>query len=329
MAETPSIYERLQVGKQTVFGTAVAATRRLGAVNGSFVPHTESAQYKPAGYKFTTVSVPLKEWSEITIADSPMTYDEIVYLLDSLIATATPTGNGTSTPYIRTYEPSVDGSQTRTIYTVESGSADRARDIQDAVVAGLSFTLNRSGCTLSGSMLGKAMLDNQSLTGGLSVLPLVPIAPTQVSIKLAATQAGLAGASAQTRNFDVSFSLNNLSNLVWPLNGAVDFAAHVDTQPEGSGSFTLQVNNDGMTPLTYLRNGSTYFMRIAATGPVIAGITPTANCALQIDVAMKIKNLQFNDHEGTQVAQWDYDIAYDGTWGKALLITVTNGVATV
>lgn len=329
MAETPSVYERLQVGKQSVFGTAVAATRRLGALNGAFTPHVESAQYKPAGYKFTTVSVPLKEWSEIAIADSPMTYDEIVYLLDSLIATATPTGNGTSTPYVRTYEPSVDGSQTRTIYTVENGSSDRARDIQDAVVAGLSLRFNRSGCIVSGSMLGKSMLDNQALTGALTVLPLVPVAPTQVSIKLAATQAGLTGATALTRGFDVGINLSNISNLVWPLNGSVDFAAHVDTVPEGNGDFVLQVNNDGMAPLAYMRDGATYFMRIAAAGPVIAGITPTANCAIEIDVAMKIKDYTQNDHEGTQVATWNYDIAYDGTWAKALSIKVTNGLATV
>lgn len=328
MAENPTIFQRLQLGKQTVFGTPVAATRRLGAVGGTFVPHAEVVTYKPTGFKFTTVAVPTKEWSEVTFDQSAITYDEIVYLLDSLVATATPTGNGTTSPYVRVYEPSADASQVRRLYTVEHGSGDRARKIQDAVVSGLAFDFNRGGSTLTGSMLGKAMEDDQTLTASLDVLPLVPVAPIQVSVKFAATQAGLAAASAHTRDFGVTFSLANFSTLVWPLNGSIDFAAHVETVPEGKGQIILQVNAAGMAPLANMRAGSTLFMRIGATGPQIAGVTPAAYHGLQIDVAMKITgDPTMSDHEGTYVITWNYEIAYDGTWGKACALTVTNGLA--
>lgn len=327
MPSNSVLFQRIQLGKQSVFGTPVAASRRMAALMGSYSPQVEVSTYRPAGSRLTSVAALNKEWSQISLEESPITYNEIVYLLDSLLGTATPTGNGTSTPYVRTYDVTRDPAGVRQMYTVEHGSSDRGRDIPDAVVSSLQLTFNRSGATLSGEMIGNAMVDNQALTGSLSELDIVPVLAPQVGLKFAATQAGLAAASLTTDDFIVTMNFSNISAPVWALNQQTGFAGHVETLPEIGGRVTRQVDAAGMTLLANLRAGSTHFMRLSATGPVLAGIAPAAYNALQIDVAMKISGFTFEDHEGVYVVGWDYTATFDPTWVKGVSLTVTNGLA--
>jgi hypothetical protein len=81
MAPNPVLYQRLQFGKQGSFGTPVAATRRMAAIVGSYSPVVEVATYRPAGSRLTSVAALNKEHSEITIEETPLTYNEVIYLL--------------------------------------------------------------------------------------------------------------------------------------------------------------------------------------------------------------------------------------------------------
>lgn len=328
MTPNPVLYQRLQFGKQGTFGTPVAATRRMAAITGSYSPVVEVSTYRPSGSRLTSVAALNKEHSEITIEETSLTYNEIIYLLDSLLGTATPTGNGTSTPYVRTYDVTRDPSGARQMYTVEHGNGNRGRDIPDALVSGLSFNFSRSGATLTGTMIGNAMVDDQALTGSLTELDIIPVTAPQIGLKFAATQAGLAGASLTVEDFIVTFNLTNMSAPVWALNQSTGFASHVDTLPEIGGTVTRNVDAAGMALLSNLRAGSTHFMRITATGPVLAGITPTANNAFELDVAMKMSGVNFTDHEGVFVAEWSFNATFDPTWTKGVSIKVTNGLAT-
>lgn len=321
------LYQRVQLGKQSVFGTPVAATKRMASLVMAFTPQVEVKEYRPAGSRLTSVVVPNKEWSKLAIEETPATYNEMVYVLDSLLGTATPTGNGTSTPYVRNWGVTRDAGGTRQMFTVEHGSSDRGRDIPDALVSSLQFQFNRDGATFTGEMIGNAMADDQTLTAALSELDIVPVTAPQIGIKFATTQAGLAAASLTTADFAVDLNLSNISAPVWALNQATGFAGHVDTLPEINGSVVREVNAAGMAFLSNMRDGSTHFMRILGAGPVLAGISPTANNGLEIDVAMKISGLNFEDHEGSYVAKWNFTVAFDPTWAKGLSFKLTNGLA--
>lgn len=325
----PTIYQRPQVGKQVSFNTPVAATRRLAAIAVALDPQEEVSTFRPNGSRLVTVAGLNKEWCNLPIEDSPVTYNEIVYLLNSLIQDVSPTGNGTSTPYVWTYDLTRDGGQSRALYTVEHGSSARGRDVPDTVVSSLTFRFSRDGVRVTGTMTGNAVVDNQTLTAALNELVLVPVMPTQVGIKFAATQAGLTAASLLTAGFVVELTIANVSAPVFPLNQAAGFSEHVDTLPDVSGTVMLQIDANGMAPLANMRDGSTLFMRVQAQGPVLAGISPTAYNAMEIDTAMKIKGWDPGDHEGVYVATWQFDTAYDPTWTKGLQIKFTNGLASL
>ena len=323
MAPNPEVYQRLQVGKQGTFGTAVAATRRMAALMGKVSPVVEVKKYRPAGSRLTSVVVLNKEHTQIDIEETPVTYNEIIYLLDSLLGTATPT----STPYVRTYDVTRDAGGARQLFTVEHGNSARGRDIPDALVSGLSFTFSRDGASFTGQMIGNAMADDQALTAALPELDIIPVTAPQVGIKFAATQAGLTAASLTAEDYIVTLNFNNFSAATWPLNQSVGFAGHVDTVPEINGSVTRNVDAAGMALLSNLRAGSTHFMRVTATGPTLAGITPTASNGLEIDIAMKMSDIKFEDHEGVAVANWSFEIGFDPTWAKGASLKLTNGLA--
>lgn len=325
MAENPTIFQLVQLGVEVTPGTLVAATKRMTSLEITPSIKPEVKLYRPSGYRFPTVAALSKEWTEAPI-QGPVTYTEIIYLLNSLIKAVTPTGAGADKTWV--FAPTSNASDTRKTYSIESGSADRARRFGYGLVSGLQLTFNRNECTLQGTMLGKAVADNFTLTALTSAneVALVPVLPTQGTLKLADTQAGLAGATAAARVFSMTWGMQNMSGPVWPINATSTFAAMTDLVPTCEGTIKMAVNAEGMALLTNLRAGSTKFARLTYTGDTVGA----GDYTLQIDVAMKISNVKpFSDEEGVFAVEWDYTMTHDSTWGKGTEVTVVNALGTL
>lgn len=319
MAENASLYQLTQIGVETTPGTGVAATKKMTALSIRPGIRADVKTYRPTGYKFSTVASLAKEWVEASL-EGPITYTEIIYPLSSLIKAVTPTGAGTAKTW--TFTPSSAASDTRKTYTVEHGSSERGMKFVNGLVTGLTMEFSRDECVLSGSMLGKALQDNQALSGSTTEVTLLPVMPTQVQVYLADTAAGLAGATALTRAFAGGFTLENMAGAVFPLNASSSFAATVDTEPSASGMLRAAVDTEGMAPLTNLRAGSTKFMRIKCTGDLITG---SDYYSLIVDMACKVSNVQeFKDEQGVYAVEWEFTTVHDPTWTKALEIVVVN-----
>src|SRR5579872_4145148 len=90
----PTVTQRAQFGRETTYGTAVAATFRTAALTWKAQPKAESQKYNIQGQSFTNIVVPNREWSAATF-EGPMTYGELPLLLQSVLATTVPVA-GTS-----------------------------------------------------------------------------------------------------------------------------------------------------------------------------------------------------------------------------------------
>ena len=100
MSERSSVAQVQQIGVEVTPGTAVAATRRLGAMTLTPSINAETDPYRPQGSKFPTVMTMNREWTELAMEGKP-TYEEVVYplamvgtapVVTELLDTATPTG---------------------------------------------------------------------------------------------------------------------------------------------------------------------------------------------------------------------------------------------
>jgi hypothetical protein len=209
-----------------------------------------------------------------------------------------------------------------------SGATAHARwEFDYGLVNALTLSFSRDACELSGTMLGSAITDAITMSAGTSDVALVPVIPTQVSVKVADTQAGLTGASALTRVVSAEWALSDRFNPAYFLDGSTDWAAAVETEPTLSVKLKMEKDAAGMGLLTNMRAGSTKFVRIQAIGNIITGAIPYT---LTIDTACKVTGEPtFSDEDGVQCIEWDMEGFYDSTWTKATMITVINTMATL
>jgi len=206
MAEIATIFQLCQLGIEVTPGTAVAATKKLASLMIEPQIRSEIQKYRGTGYKFPAIATMAKEWVEADLS-GPITYTEIIYLLSSIFGTTTPTAG--TTDYTWEFEIDPDGADTPKTYTIEWGDATRALEFNYGLVNALTLSFSRDACELSGTMLGSAITDAITMTGGTADVALIPVIPTQVSVKVADTQAGLAGASALTRVVSAEWALSD------------------------------------------------------------------------------------------------------------------------
>lgn len=182
----------------------------------------------------------------------------------------------------------------------------------------LTTTDSFTGGTLPTSGLSR-------LSPSATQLDLLPVSPTTITVKAAATQAGLAAASALTRDFTYTWKLSGRDNPVYPLNAAngAGFAATVEALPKGESTFDVAADDVGMGFLANLRQGNTLFVRVAATGPLIE---TGYYHSLQIDTALKLlKVSEFKDVDGTLLGvTYTGEWCHDPTWGYATQVTIQN-----
>jgi hypothetical protein len=326
MAEIATIFQLVQLGMEVTStpGTAVAATKKLASLMIEPQIKSEIQKYRGTGYKFPAIASMAKEWVEADLS-GPITYTEIIYLLASIFGSTTPTAGTTDQTWLFNIDP--DGADTPQTYTVEWGDATRALEFSYGLVNSLTLSFSREGCELSGTMLGSAVTDAITMTAGTTDVALIPVIPTQVSVYVADTVAGLSGASALTRVVSVEWEMSDRFNPAYFLDGSTDWAAAVETEPTVNVKLKMEKDAAGMALLANMRAGSTKFVRVEALGGIVVGVIPYT---LQVDTACKVTGEPtFSDEDGIQCIEWDMEAFYDPTWGTATAATVINAQATL
>lgn len=322
MAERASVFQVAQWGVETTPGTAVAANKKLTGINVTAGVKADVKTFRAMGNKFNSLAALGKEWMEAKL-DGFATYTEIVYPLCSVLAYAAPAQQAATIAYKWTLGPATSAADTKKTYTLEQGSAERAHKFAYGLVNQFGMQYSRDAVNFSGSMLGQAVSDGITLTSSPTVIALQPILPTQVTVKVADSQAGLTGASALTRVLSCGWDIADRFAPLWVLNAAnASFVADVEKPPKLTAKLKQEADAEGMGLLTQLRSGATKFLRILAEGDIIAS---TYKWTLQVDLAAKVTNVsEFADQDGVFAVEWEMEAAHDSTWGKAFEVQVIN-----
>lgn len=323
MPDRASIFQTVQLGVEVVNGVAVPANKKLQSLAIEPGIKAEVETFKPTGSKYAAVAALSKEWVEAKLAGQPV-YDEIIYPLAGIFGapvTTTPTGATTARQHVFTSNTSAsDAGKT---FTVEQGSAERAHRFAYGLLTALGSSVSRDKVEIEGEMMGKGLEDGVTMTASPSVLPLLPILSSHYEIKLADSQAGLTAATALTRAISAEWKIADKFGPVWAVTrGSASYGAHVDTDPKLSAGLLLAADAVGMGLLTTMRQGATKFLRIDAVGDTIeAAIRYTCS----VDLALKVADVNpFKDEDGLYAIEWEFEGAHDGTWNRAIQVTVTN-----
>jgi len=326
MTERASVFQTVQIGVETEYGGEVDADVKLPAVGFEVGAETEIKTYRGAGYKHPSVAALTKEWVSVAIS-GPITYNEIVYLLSSVLDAAGIVDNtGTTGEATWTFAPDPDGADAPESFTIEQGGGGRAHLMTGALVTGLTMSFNQDGVELGGNVTAKALEDGITMTATPTELDLVPVTRPQIAVTLDDTWATL-GTTPLTRVLSAEWGITDRYRPMWAFTGDADFAATVETVPTLEVKLMVEADAAGMALLTTMRGNSTKFLRIEATGPVIDG---AITYKLTIDTAVKVIDVEpFSDEDGVYAIEWTFQGFLDTTSGKVTEVVVVNEVGSL
>lgn len=323
MVERATIFQGVQLGVETVPGTAVAANKKLLATSFMFSPAPEVSFFRPNGNKFNTIASLDFEMTEGDI-EGQMSYTDLTYLFSSLITTDTPAASGT-TGQEWVFTSDSDGPDTPKTYTIEQGSSVRAQEAAHGIITGLTLTWSNDGTEVGGTWIGKAISDGITMTAAPTEIALQPVLRTETLVYIEDDPDDLDAATPLARLLSIEWSLTDRFAPIRVINGTSTFPAVIESEPTGEITFMVQADDEGMGFLPDLRAGTTKFVRIQAIGPQI-GAGP-ATYELTIDTAIKLQEPgELHDEDGVFAVEWTGQFVHDGTWGKAFNISLINAL---
>lgn len=329
MAERTSVTQLLQLGVESTEGTGVAANRLMPSWQLQTKLAGDATESRPNGFKFPTLEVIGKDYTEATINATQPTYDELPYMLASLLQYTAPVQQGATTAYLWTHAPSSSAEDTRKTYTIEQGSALRAHKFVGAFFHAFNISGDRSKVEVTAEAMGRLLSDAITLTATPTAVPLVPLQPKEADVYLDTTSAGLGGTKL-TRVLHYELDIQDTKGPLWVVDSSKpSFAASVEMPIEATLKLRQEADAEGMAALTDWRAGGlTKFARLKFTSANLAGTAFPYSATFDMAVQVAEPPSEFTDEDGVYAIEWTYKIVHDTTWGKALTAAVMNKTTT-
>jgi hypothetical protein len=331
MAPGIDVFSRIALGKETVKGTPVAPTRRFyGVVAGNLDLGDQWAFHEAENRSLRTrparTPTLLREAPGLKLTDiDGIGFDDLVAPFGMGIRGGL-TGAGAGADKTWTITTNNAGAN-----SPESFSADVGDDVQNWR---LQYVMARSWKI--GSNLGELTKFEMPIfaqraikTAAAAPAEVVPVKiPGDLwTIKVAATFAGLAGASVQS-NWLRAWSFEYMTGFVprFYLDGNYYLGQHVETDITGKLSLTVESTALAVSEIVdKWRAGTLDFVRLKATGPTLGG----SAYSLQFDMPIywdEPKPIVQVD-EGVNLYSTTARLAYDATAGKSLETTLVCSLA--
>lgn len=156
---------QIQLGKESTWGTSVAATAKLmGVEDWTITPIVQTGQYEDLRAAIAPSYLSAVEYAAAKASISGIvTYEDGAYLLDSLFSVATPSG---ANPYTRAYTGPTTAVTTPRSNTIIAGDATNQYKVAGAVLEKLTLSFTNNGpWKFSSDWIGKVVT-----TGALAAL---------------------------------------------------------------------------------------------------------------------------------------------------------------
>jgi hypothetical protein len=311
MAERASVLQRVQVGLEATGtpGTAVSAGKQWLVGKIMLDPQTPKVAVPGAGGKFPVSAVQGKGWSQFEMPQCDIAYDELSYILATLVNRVTG-----GSPY--TYFEAPFDSEPVNSLTMEVGSSVRAERIAYGMFDSWSAEFTEARCTHQGKGFGQVMDEGVTMTATPTKLSPACVNPKDWTLLIGTSIGGLA---AVTRPLSVRFGIGDANGPAFYGNSDASFSADVERAPSLTAQIVHQRNSATAAWMTALRAGTDYFARILVSGP--------GSKALQITWAFEWQKDKPGDQDNQYVSVFDVMPKWEATWGKVYEIVNTSGQA--
>lgn len=244
MPERATVFQATQLGVETTPGTVVAANRRLLQTMVDAGPDIRNELYRPAGATVPTVQIIGKEMVRADV-EGRMSFNDLAYILSSLLLQVTPTTPGGATNTRRwTFKPQTFAPDTFRTYTIEKGSTAGAERFAFAVFNALTMAFGEEEASITGSLFGKALTEQVTITASPTDIAEAPVNPKCISLFLGTTtgtnevQALSLTGTPTGGTFTVSYEGSTSGNIAFNANAAAVQAALEAMASIGTGNVT-------------------------------------------------------------------------------------------
>lgn len=330
MAVRSSVNQVIQIGVESVPGTAVACSKVLDAFVWTFGGKPTTKQFRGTGRQYPSASALLTEMSQGKISGS-FDFAQCVYPLSSLFGGATIALHGaSSTAYDWKWTPALTGSYAANAktYTLQNGDAVDAEQYAFSVFTGWGYSFTRKQeATVSGDWMAQTFTDGATLTASPTVVEQIPATGAQFNLYLDTSSGGI-GTTQLTDPLKCDFAASGYYDPYWPINRSnASFTNLVDKEKKNELKFTLQANSAGIAVRgNYLETGSRAYVRVNGAGPVIDS-GHSINATFQHDMAVFCSDMaEFSDVDGVYAVEYTFQVAEDSAWssGQSQVLTLTN-----
>ena len=238
------------------------------SLNGAIAAEIET--FRPQGFKYPTISALGREWSEWSLEGVP-TYNELAYPLMGIIALPVVADVGVvGSAYGWTFTPATNTADEIVTYTFEQGStSNRIHRAQYGTFTDLSFSIDRSSFSVSGSAIAQSMIDGEAgdgtgaavtsfidTSGTIDTRSLVPILPSQTCVYQNNNTPGSVEDDLLTRVLSVEINVSNRFAPLWVLDcSQSSWVIPIEVEPEVTMSITMEADNKDTEDLSAATGG--------------------------------------------------------------------------
>ena len=329
MAYGPFSNNKVQLGREGTAGTAVAATT---IHRGPFAMLEDGRDRKIVEEQIgsfmqaerTYDGKLLGKWS---MPSAPLTFEQVLHILEAGVKTATPTGTN---PYTYAYPYPYTGTSVNTIktYTIEAGSATITGDVREmeySFVEEFEFSGKYGEAWMMQSNWLGRQLSTSVFTAALSVPTVEEVLFNKTQLYLDAS----GGTIGTTLKAGVLVEANvkvKTGLIVVPVaNGQLYFQAHKWTQPEITYSLTVELEDTvGLVAAerAIFEAGGTRLVRLKALG--------SGSKSFQIDMAAKYDAIgNYENNDGNTTVTLEGHAVASSADSLSFTTTVVNTLATV
>lgn len=323
------VNQGIQIGKETTPGTAVAANKLLRSLSFNLSPRQESNQYRAHGFKINTASQVHRFWSEGPI-DGPLDFNEIVYVLSTILGAATittPAGGTLSRQWL--FTPKAQGDDASISLTVEKGDSVAAQQIANVMATDLSFDFANNDLTVGGTAIGREGVSTTLTASPTAVSSDQVIGSARGVDVFIADSLGVNNATLYatklTDAIHESFGIGKkqgprfVHNTTYP-----SFKDVIEMAPDMSASFATEHNAQSRALYDAISSNPVKFLGFRCTGPVIEA---SISYLFEIVFACNITGAEEADEDGVYAYNYTAAPRYDPSLGNAAFqVRVINKV---
>lgn len=300
---------KIQIGKETVAGTAVAATavwRGLGAMqdNRNIKVVDENVGYLPTLNRTYTERL----LAAITFEQTEATFEQLPYLLNAGVKGVAGVQDGAGTGYVYTYPVSLTSANTPYTYTIEAGDGTQAEEMEYAFVKKLRLSWQAGqGLMMAADWVGR-QVSLCSFTGALTIPSVEEIVKAKLYLD---DSGGTIGTTQKTSTFlkmDMELETGFVERFTG--DGQLYYTAHRMTKPKATMKIMFEHDAAALAAKVDWRAETTQLLKILFEGSALGtGATYTYKSLVLLMSGVWTSFNKLGEDDGNSVVEGTLEMA--------------------